>query len=593
MKKIFASVALTLMCAGVATASIDVTFNENDLNRWTVGNNGTKKIEDGHLVVEMGAQSNGKYRADLSYTDKQNPLVLNPTEDKYLAIKFIGTKPQGNMTFEFRFTEKTGDTDNTWCNNVWTNNKYQGTETTAKGNTIYYYELSKAANYDVERSTYTLQTFQFKMADCTVAPYAYTVDWIKSYPSLEALKEDVNHSDDGEGEVDDKIVYPVVNETTGAEYQSFDDAIWAVAAGTENTLVLNQDVELAKRFNPGSNIKINVVTADGSTLVINRPTRFNNNSNSKTMFSFELGYPNNYLGFSNVIFKSAETSGDLFAVKDGTVRLTNVSEEFILNTGKFHLSLGNGNDKKAYAYLTDVSLRNVKVNTDGELYLNGNCAMDVTLAGAASVVAVAEGGELTNEKAIRLTYQTLPEVGAVVVRNCKEAGKFYLTNAGYSLVADGENLVLADAPEEPVLTVNGAEVVSTQLKEGDVVSVTAPEGYTVWYKITDAEPAAALLAAGQLAGYTDSGENAMTYTVEKGKVVSFICANADQSKVSVPYTFTIAADGTVTGIEAVETEEAENAPVEWYTMQGVRVAEPADGLFIRKQGNKVTKVIVK
>ena len=35
-----------------------------------------------------------------------------------------------------------------------------------------------------------------------------------------------------------------------------------------------------------------------------------------------------------------------------------------------------------------------------------------------------------------------------------------------------------------------------------------------------------------------------------------------------------------------------NAPVEYYNLQGVRVANPANGIFIRRQGSKATKVIL-
>ena len=37
----------------------------------------------------------------------------------------------------------------------------------------------------------------------------------------------------------------------------------------------------------------------------------------------------------------------------------------------------------------------------------------------------------------------------------------------------------------------------------------------------------------------------------------------------------------------------ENAPVEFFNLQGVRVANPENGLYIRRQGNKATKVLVK
>lgn len=43
------------------------------------------------------------------------------------------------------------------------------------------------------------------------------------------------------------------------------------------------------------------------------------------------------------------------------------------------------------------------------------------------------------------------------------------------------------------------------------------------------------------------------------------------------------------GVDTIVVEN-ENAPVEYFNLQGVRVAEPANGIFIRRQGNKVTKV---
>ena len=46
-----------------------------------------------------------------------------------------------------------------------------------------------------------------------------------------------------------------------------------------------------------------------------------------------------------------------------------------------------------------------------------------------------------------------------------------------------------------------------------------------------------------------------------------------------------------TGIDDVTVEE--NAPVEYYNLQGVRVENPANGLYIRRQGNTATKVLVK
>ena len=44
---------------------------------------------------------------------------------------------------------------------------------------------------------------------------------------------------------------------------------------------------------------------------------------------------------------------------------------------------------------------------------------------------------------------------------------------------------------------------------------------------------------------------------------------------------------------ALDTEIDENAPVEYFNMQGVRVAEPTTGLYIVRQGNKVSKQLIR
>ncbi|MCM1066280.1 MAG: hypothetical protein NC418_01745 [Muribaculaceae bacterium] len=49
---------------------------------------------------------------------------------------------------------------------------------------------------------------------------------------------------------------------------------------------------------------------------------------------------------------------------------------------------------------------------------------------------------------------------------------------------------------------------------------------------------------------------------------------------------------TITGIDNIDIE-AEDAPVEYFNLQGVRVANPEGGIFIRRQGSKVSRVYVK
>ena len=60
------------------------------------------------------------------------------------------------------------------------------------------------------------------------------------------------------------------------------------------------------------------------------------------------------------------------------------------------------------------------------------------------------------------------------------------------------------------------------------------------------------------------------------------------------YSLKINFDPVVSGIEKVTfTNEDADAPVEYYNMQGVRVMNPAQGLYIRRQGNRVEKVALR
>lgn len=57
-----------------------------------------------------------------------------------------------------------------------------------------------------------------------------------------------------------------------------------------------------------------------------------------------------------------------------------------------------------------------------------------------------------------------------------------------------------------------------------------------------------------------------------------------------PQLYPVKVDGA-TSVAGIEIDA--NAPVEYYNLQGVRVANPENGLYIRRQGNTATKVLVK
>lgn len=79
-------------------------------------------------------------------------------------------------------------------------------------------------------------------------------------------------------------------------------------------------------------------------------------------------------------------------------------------------------------------------------------------------------------------------------------------------------------------------------------------------------------------------------TITAGGVVDMkidVLWNNGGTLVPIACTFTSA---EVSGINDIMVDE--NAPVEYYNLQGVRVANPENGIFIRRQGKKATKVIL-
>lgn len=83
----------------------------------------------------------------------------------------------------------------------------------------------------------------------------------------------------------------------------------------------------------------------------------------------------------------------------------------------------------------------------------------------------------------------------------------------------------------------------------------------------------------------ESGEG-VTYELTNGNVYNFYAGGTKWRLKS--FSFTPGEESAITDIAADE-----NAPVEYFNLQGMRVENPANGLFIKRQGSKVSKVIIK
>ena len=96
------------------------------------------------------------------------------------------------------------------------------------------------------------------------------------------------------------------------------------------------------------------------------------------------------------------------------------------------------------------------------------------------------------------------------------------------------------------------------------------------------------IGADNKATIVNVGKNAtMAYSIQYNSIGVYTDVT-DATKYALP---TLYVDKTSTGITNIEADT--NAPVEYFNLQGVRVENPENGLYIRRQGNKVSKVIIK
>lgn len=121
--------------------------------------------------------------------------------------------------------------------------------------------------------------------------------------------------------------------------------------------------------------------------------------------------------------------------------------------------------------------------------------------------------------------------------------------------------------------------------------------YTKKYESATKAPSRVQLNDGTIED-TDEWNNHGSYqiTIDKNNTVhqdrgySFIANHAETGLKSDALNLYVGSDGTLTGVEGISAEADADAPVEFYDLQGRKVANPQGGIFIRRQGSKITKV---
>ncbi len=450
--------------AFTASAGVTETFTSGQ-GDWALSNNATATVADGHLNVTMGVQNETKYRADLTYSKE---FTVSP-EEKVIAIKFIGTRPDGNLTLDMP--------DNGLASNI----KNSKSILTSAGNTIYYWEINPT-------SELTQTKIQFKIADCVKEPHSYSVDWIKFYPSVEALTADKDWKDDGDNDQDEVSVLPSPVQIEGKDgYPTLADA-WNAAV-------------------------------DGDVIVLNEDQTINDRVNGKSECSITIK-----AGKANTISRASGYKGILILANNGG---TTILEDLTIDGADIAVTGSTLEQNKGNLNLKNVTLKNV----------NGS--------GDKGYIVIMGGGNAAIEN--------------LTVENCTPAA------ATKADVFVGLKSV----------TFSGNNKCSVYIEKDHFIK--ADEG------LANTEPVELRCDAARA---TD------TRIVEN-------CADATQFKMGTPGFTLVAKEGhlhvskTETSLIDVIGSDDDNAPVEYFNLQGVRVENPENGLYIRRQGKKVEKVFVR
>jgi hypothetical protein len=260
----------------------------------------------------------------------------------------------------------------------------------------------------------------------------------------------------------------------------------------------------------------------------------------------------------------------------------------------------NGNKRNITLRGNKAAAKVIRKDADGsETTDNETTAVTITRTGTGLLIlanqgetvtvedVVIDGGNLeSTNNLIEASSNSTVALSDVTVQNAKSSNSL-----GLIVAKGGGKLVLTDVAttdctvNDATGTVFAGNTSTVTLSGDNQISISVESGATL--SVGDLTNDTAIM----LYSYGDNFTNATITTSDNSTV--------DTSKFSVEggdLKLTTNSDGSVTledltpaGIANVEADAAD-APVEYYNLQGQRVANPTNGVFLRKQGATVTKV---
>ncbi|MDE5940774.1 MAG: hypothetical protein K2H14_01555 [Muribaculaceae bacterium] len=450
----------------------------------------------------------------------------------------------------------------------------------------------------------------YKGAQVTISAPADATDWIMGY-SINGGEEQVAESAVTLTIDDDCTITAYIDDEANVVTKSFNvatiapltitPAFGAVAEGTEVTIACDTEdatieVMLGENILEGTSF---TVTEPVSVYAVASHPRYKGESTLEGEFTIKQ-VPTNFVVdvLTKETFVGDAQDSNAYATYSYTSEITGIVYSAQMATGNSSIQLRSKNSESGI--VVTENNRNYTLYSV-EVEWNSNTANERTLDFYGKDVAYSDPKNLYNtdsntegagNKIGSLVYGTSTSFDAetayeFIGLRSKDGAQYISKITLYWVPAESPV-----APEVPEVKINGEVLTNfngTQQIDADEIEIsfTETEGHSIYYKLDDG-----LLVAAE-AETTDDGftkyDAATPVKISGSKTLSFYSQNdATGAKSDVR----VLKFDVSTGIESV-VADGENGVVEYFNLHGVRVDNPANGLYIRRQGNSVEKVIVK
>lgn len=374
------------------------------------------------------------------------------------------------------------------------------------------------------------------------------------------------------------------NETYDIEY----DAEVTVSSKNAESIIANSPVETAAEHT-GNSYKFKISKSGDYTFKGKNKV----GESATTTVTFNVKKPVGS-GIEYVIVSSEDqlVAGEYYAIASlskgkamSTVSNANARQSVDVNiiAGKFDqtddvLNFLLGGKKDAWTLKTT----NYSGTYTGLSFAAGGTDLKIEKNATECAIAIAENGD---------AMITLP--------NAKQGRRIKLSGTNFKFYAathpDTANIqIYRETVVAPTIEVDGEKintVGNVDVHTGSLIRIIGHEANELYYIHTYTTTANRAPVA-NTEGWTKHDSNIYEYTVPADfatKHITITAKGVKNGKESAPVSITLH-NGSTTGIEGVESAE-NDAEVEWFTITGVRVQQPAEGgLYIRRQGSEVSKV---